>query len=345
MRNPGLLISCLALALPITAFAEPSSPASRVALHASEVVDATGADAAQIHALVAAEIARRGASLAGSDEVSAFLSRRPDRSCAALNDAERTRCLADLARGLNADRSVLVTVAPYAGERIILTAVVVSSKGTVLQEVPPSPYPRGAKRVLRESIGTALRDFVSSLKILEPAPDEHVAPLTTVNPHSASPSTSTASPASTSAASPATTTTAPPPPTAAVTKPAPPVPERAPPTTRGARRTTGFVVAAAGLILATGGGFFMSDATAKANEFNQAYRVGRPGADLEEHLASLRADANRSQAIGLSGIGLGAAAVIGGALLISTSDDSKAAVSNVHWLVGPGSLAVRLQLP
>jgi hypothetical protein len=344
MRNPGLLISCLVLSLPISAFAESSGPASRVALHASEVVDATGADAAQIHALVAAEISRRGADLAGSDEVAAFLSRRPDRSCAALNDADRTRCLADLARGLNADRSVLVTVAPYAGERIILTAVVVSSKGTVLQEVQPSLYPRGAKRVLRESIGTALRDFVSSLKILEPAPDEHVAPLTSVDIHSANPPTSTA-PASTSTTPPASSGTGPAPSPTAVTKPAPPAPGRAPPTTRGARRTTGFVVAAAGLILATGGGFFISDASAKTNEFNQAYRVGRPGADQEEHLASLRADANRSQVIGLGGIGLGAAAVIGGALLISSSDDSRAAESNVRMLVGPGSLAVRLQLP
>jgi hypothetical protein len=334
MRNPGLLISWLALSLPASSFAESATRTVRVALHASEVVDATAADAAQIHALVVSEIARRGANLAGSEDVAAFLSSRADRSCAALSDSERIRCLGELARGLGADRSVLVTIAPYAGERIILTALVVSSAGKVLQEIQPSTYPRGLKRALQESVRAALGDFVPSLAVFEAPPGEPAPPLIS---HGAPPDgaaatgpTATVEPASASARKNASS---------------PPALQRAPAKPGSDRRTTGIVIAATGLLIASGGGIFLGEATAKAAEFNQAYGAGRPGMDQESYLASLRAEATRSQAIGLAGIGVGAAAVIGGALLLFTREEARAAASDVQWLIGPGSLAVRLPLP
>src|SRR5687768_7250714 len=106
LRAQSLLWCAVAL------FATEGRAAARVALHPSEVVDATPKDAARVHALIERELIRAGAALVPSTDVKRFLAKRADRSCAALGDAERTRCLGELARSAQVDRAVLITVAP-----------------------------------------------------------------------------------------------------------------------------------------------------------------------------------------------------------------------------------------
>jgi hypothetical protein len=327
MRHRGLLVCCLALSLGTEAFA--AAPAVRVALHASEVVDATPNDAVKVHALVTDTITSRGANLAGADRVEAFLASRPEHSCAPLSDAERTQCLAELARGVDADRSVLVTVAPYAGERIILTAQVVSSGGKVLQEIEPSTYPRASKGALQQSIGTALHDFVPRLQIFEAKTDDPV----TQPPSTASENPSVATQG----------TMGKPPISAAAVAPSPGRHGFA--GTGLSHRTAGLLIGGVGLVLAGVGGYYASEAGMNAGLFNDVYRAGRPGIEDEARLASMRSDAIRSEVMAVGFIGAGTAAVIGGAFLLWTSRDAKPTLSSVRWLIAPASISVRVELP
>ncbi|HZA14027.1 MAG TPA: hypothetical protein VE618_06010 [Myxococcaceae bacterium] len=320
MRHRRLLVCCLAMLLGTSASA--AAPRVRVALHLSEVVDATPNDVARVHAIVAETLSRHGAKLAGPDRVEAFFAARPQHSCAPLSDVERTQCLAELARGVDADRSVLVTVAPYAGERIILTAQVVSSGGTVLQEIEPSAYPRASKAALQQSIGTALHDFVPKLQIFEqPATSSTAQP------------TSTGSDNTNVAHHPPRQ-----PPDATAASPSPIVSGLSP-------RTTGIIIAGAGLALGGVGGFYLRQAGMGAGRFNERYRSGSPGIEEEVALAGMRSDATRQQIIGIACIGAGVAALFGGGFVIWTDARAKRPHTSLSWLVAPGSIAVRIETP
>jgi hypothetical protein len=326
MRHRRLLVCCLALSLGTTA--SVAAPAVRVALHLSEVVDATPDDVARVHAIVSETLSRRGANLAGSDRIDAFFAARPPHSCAPLTDAERTQCLAELARGVDADRSVLVTIAPYAGERIILTAQVVSSGGTVLQEIEPSTYRRTSKTALQQSIGTALHDFVPKLQIFE-----------LQAPGTSAQSTSTTS-ASADTANRASTPQAMSPVTAS-----PSSLSRGFAGTGLSNRTAGLIIGGLGLALGGIGGYYLGAAGMHADRFNDVYREGRPGIEDEGRLASMRSQATRAQLFGVVFVGAGIGAVLGGAYLLWSDGNATRARSTLSWLIGPNSMAVRVEVP
>jgi hypothetical protein len=218
---------------------------------------------------------------------------------------------------VDADRSVLVTIAPYAGEKIILTAQVVSSGGKVLQEIEPATYPRISRTAFPQSIGTALHDFVPKLQIFEANPDSPAQAISTATEN--------------------TTTAAP--------------PSGGSPTSADAnasRRTAAIVVGAAGLVLAGAGGYFIGDARSRTKSFNDLYGTSPPGVEQEDRLASLaalRSGALRSQTLGFAGIGVGGAAVIAGVVLFLSSSGAKPVLSDARWLIGPGSIAVRIDMP
>lgn len=139
-----------------------------LALHPSEIVDAQPEEAARLQALVAAELQKQGTTLAPEPTVqSALVTQRGGRgTCADVQDEDRVTCLARLARAVGADRSVLITAAPWAGDRVILTALVVTANGVVLQELPAfSRLRAGAKRESDEPMRAALLDFLPKLNL------------------------------------------------------------------------------------------------------------------------------------------------------------------------------------
>ena len=327
MRYRGLPLYCLALSLGTAASA--AAPPVKVALHVSEVVDATPNDVAKVHAIVTETISRQGANLAGADRVEAFLASRPEHSCAPLGDSERTRCLAELAREVEADRSVLVTVAPYAGERIILTAQVVSSGGKVLQEIDPSSYPRTSKGALQQSIGTALHDFVPKLQIFEAKPHGPGTQPTPPSPENGSMSTQMPTGSA---------------PSSAAVSPAPA--DRGFAGTGTSQRTVGLIVAGAGLALAGVGTYYVvGEALPRVELFNDVYRSGPATIDDEPRLASMRSEAIRLYILGSGLIGAGVAAMLGGGYLFWSGRDVKPAHSSVQWLIAPGAISVRIEMP
>src|SRR5688572_12847897 len=92
-----------------------------VALHPTEVVDTSDTEAARVHAQVAIALARRGAELTPSEDVVTYLRTLPHRGCADLIDADRRDCLGKLAKNVGANRTIPLTVAPYAGSRVVIT--------------------------------------------------------------------------------------------------------------------------------------------------------------------------------------------------------------------------------
>lgn len=310
----ALGFSALLMLAATTARAE----ALQVALHPSEVVDASTSDSENVHALVTTELIRRGANLVPSDGVTKFLGGRPQGGCAALDDKARVDCLAELARSTGADRSILVNVAPYAGDRVVLTAQIVTARGTMLQELPPFSAPKKASRRLEDSIRPAVSEFVASLDLS--MLDDTVAPLTSLEP-STSPDTQSA------------------PLDAAVTTTAP--------SNGGLKRTAGYALTGAGALLLVGGVYGVADAFAKRGELEELYQTGPTLADDRQRVIDLREGARRSQTLGYVGTGLGAAAAAAGIwmLLTDTSADSTSEGTSWNWQLGPGYAGLSVALP
>lgn len=296
---------------------EVSAGALQVALHPSEVVDASASDAENVHALVTTELIRRGANLVSSDAVAKFLSGKGPGGCAPLDESARVACLAELAKSTGADRAILVNVAPYAGNNVVLTAQVVTASGTVHQDLAPFSSKKKPSPRLEDSIRPAVEEFVTRLDLS--MIEEPLTPLTTAEPSTPPDAPSAA-------------------PDASVTAPAP---------SGSGKRTAGYVLTGAGAVLVAGGAYGFVDAFAKRAELDDLDQPGFNVAD-RQRVADLKEDARRSQTLGFVGTGLGAAAAAAGIWLLLSNDtpaDSASETNAWNWQLGPGYAGVSVALP
>lgn len=324
-RRSSASVAAWCFFLSVCAVAHAESPL--VALHPSEVVDAAPKDADRIHALVAAELLRRGVNLAPSEKVQAFISKSG--SCAEQTEHDRSECLHQLAKAVDASRALLITVAPWAGDKIVLTAQVVSKSGAVLQDLPPFSRPRSkGNKGLDASITAALADFVPTIELTSVTNEDLVAPLATSNhdpdvtPADTHPDSTSGHPALNPNLNPDLNPDSTPNPAAATATATTTVDNG------GFKKPLGIallVVGAAGL--ATGAYGFV-DANGKGARWNELHQNGAPTPAQDAELASLRNGIQTSQTIGVAGAAVGVAAGAIGAYLFFSSDDSSASSSS-----------------
>ncbi len=167
MLLPNWIVAVLTAVVLVPLSAAADAP--RVALHRSEVVGDQSEHAEVLHALIAADLIHRGVNLAPSDETASFLDSRKDKSCMALAEADRTVCLSKLASAVKADRTLVITIAPFVPRKLILSGLVVSRNGAVLQDLAAMEYPRAKNIRVEAALEKALADFVPRLDIFKAA--------------------------------------------------------------------------------------------------------------------------------------------------------------------------------
>jgi len=309
-RSLSVAALFLALATPLLSIAAPPV----VALHRTEIVGEQPENSEVLHALVAAELIRRGASLAPSEGVQAFLAKK-DGSCLPLPDAQRTTCLVELAKAVGAQRTLILTVAPYVPKKIILSAMVVDQKGATVQSIPAAEFARKQNIPVERALEVALAEFVPQLKIFEDL-SLQLEPLAE-NPKVTDPETEPAS---------ANGPTSP-----AIIEPAP---------TQRPSRVLAWSTLAAGAVVAGAGTFGVVHGQSRIAEFEAAYADERqPPLNEQERLGELLRSGQQSRMLGGIGLGIGAAAVGAGLyLLFSGNDDTPA--SSTQVLISPTSVGV-----
>ncbi|MBX5484435.1 MAG: hypothetical protein IRZ16_21650 [Myxococcaceae bacterium] len=291
-----LFASVLAMSLCATASsgAAPTETSKPIALHPSEIVDATPEDAERIQLLVVTAILARGAVLAPAGSITqALAARGKPGTCADLQDDTRVACLAELARAVGADRSLLITVAPWAGDRVILTAQVVTASGSVLQELPPFTRLRGsAPRTSDEPVRAALADFVPRINF-DPLPEVAITPPTPPAPNEPAgpngPATSDGTPAVT----------------------------ETPPAPMNLKKPAGYALLGLGAIGLGVGAWGFVDANDAATQWRELYPKGP-----DPQLAELQNRTRRSSIIGVAGVAAGAALAGVGAYLAWDQSDA-----------------------
>lgn len=171
MSRAVLLLA--ALLLVPAALAAPS-----VALHPLIIVGGEGAETSPYSALLAPALERHGIHPVHPERVREFLAKH-DGQCQDL------ACLGALAKAAEADRVLVVSVAPYT-PRAIVSARMVSASGLEVTSVAGHEYAKGghpSKVVLKE----ALDDFLSAFPFDAPEPKApepvHVAMQPKVAPH------------------------------------------------------------------------------------------------------------------------------------------------------------------
>lgn len=278
------LLAAISAAVALSSFDARAAAPPMVALHPSEVLEGSDQDSARVHAVVVEEFSRRGP-LAAPDVVKKAIA--SSGSCTALDEQERLSCLGALAQRVGADRAILISIAPWAGDKMILSAQSVSAKGKLLEEVPPFTRARPSQAKLHEEIQAAIRDFIPRIP-LEPLPPEVV-----VEPVAAT----TTRPVETAVVTPSPQSLAP------------------PPESGGLKRTAGYALAGAGVLMLGAGGYGFVDANAAAGSWNALRANGSPSPEVDEELTLLRGRVQRGQTLGTAGTIAGAAALAGGLYL------------------------------
>ncbi|HLL56149.1 MAG TPA: hypothetical protein VK447_21480, partial [Myxococcaceae bacterium] len=199
-----LLLSASALAAkappPAPAPATPP-PATKWAILPLVVVGGEGKEAKQYQAAFESEVTKSSIDRANPKLVTGFLTQE-------ANCIRKDECLGRLAKAVNAERTLLVTISPFAKE-IVLTAKMIGLNGNVLNETA-STVNRGpnetALAASRDSFEVLLSDLQTELVPLSPPPAQTPKPSPPVAdaPKTESPPTATApqTPPSTTPATP-----------------------------------------------------------------------------------------------------------------------------------------------
>jgi hypothetical protein len=145
-----------ALLLVPTAVAAPT-----IALHPLIIVGGEGAETSPYSALLAPALERHGVHPSHPERVRDFLAKH-DGPCQDL------ACLGALAKAAQADRVLVVSVAPYT-PRAIVSARLISASGVEITSVAGREYPKGG-HPLNVVLKQALDDFLSTFPFDAPEP-------------------------------------------------------------------------------------------------------------------------------------------------------------------------------
>jgi len=174
LRQSSGLLGALALGLllasgPVFAARAPP-PESRWAVVPLVVVGGEGKEAKQFQSAFESEVGKSGLDRANPKLVTSFLSQEP--SC-----IRKDECLGKLAKAVNSERVLLVTISPFAKD-VVLTMKIVGSNGQVINE-SASTVSRSANETVLAASRDSFQAMLSDLQT-EPAP---LTPIESKNPN------------------------------------------------------------------------------------------------------------------------------------------------------------------